>query len=136
MAELHKTIVAAFVFIQEAGAILLVKQGYGQQYWSLPGGVMEEGESIDQAAMREVREETGLDIRLGRLVGLYSKPGEDALAVTFAGEVIGGELRADMEIVAARYFLLAELPENIRGHLRQRLADFQAGLPNAVIRTQ
>jgi ADP-ribose pyrophosphatase YjhB (NUDIX family) len=51
--------------------------------------------------MREVREETGLGIRLGRLVGVYSKPGRGELALTFAGEVTGGELRADNEIMEA-----------------------------------
>ena len=43
--RLPNTVVAAFVFICEAEKILLVKQGHGQQFWSLPGGVMEEGEA-------------------------------------------------------------------------------------------
>jgi NADH pyrophosphatase NudC (nudix superfamily) len=86
--------------------------------------------------VREVREETGLEIRLGRLVGVYPKLDSGELALTFAGEVTGGELRADNEIMEARYFPLAELPENIRGHLRQRVADYQAGLERAVVRTR
>lgn len=64
---------------------MLVRQNYGQGYWSLPGGKMEAGESIDQAAIREVKEETGLDIRLKRVVGLYSKPGENAIVAQSAG---------------------------------------------------
>lgn len=73
--EIPKTVVAVLVFIQKQDRILLVKQGYGHQYWSLPGGVMESSDSIEQSAVREVREETGLDIYLGRLVGVYSLPG-------------------------------------------------------------
>jgi 8-oxo-dGTP diphosphatase len=136
MTVLQKTVVAAFVFIRKDETILLVKQSYGHQFWSLPGGVMEEGESIDQAAIREVKEETGLNIRLEKLIGVYSKPSEGALAMTFEGNVVGGELRADSEVIEVCYFPLANLPENIRDHLRQRVEDFQADLPNTVIRTQ
>jgi ADP-ribose pyrophosphatase YjhB (NUDIX family) len=136
MTEYHKTVVAAFVFIRKEETILLVKQGYGEQYWSLPGGVMEAGESIDQTAIREVKEETGLDIRLGKLIGVYSKPGEDALAMTFVGNIKGGDLKAYNEVIDVGYFPLAKLPDNIRPHLRKRVADFQADLPYAVIRTQ
>lgn len=136
MTELHKSVVAAFVFIRKGETILLAKQSYGEQYWSLPGGVMEAGESIEQTAIREVKEETGLDIRLGKLIGVYSKPGEGALALTFGGFIKGGELQADNEVIDVRYFPLANLPDNIRSHLRQRVKDFQANLPHTVIRTQ
>ena len=131
-----KTVVTVLVFIPRGDAILLARQNYGRQYWSLPGGVMEAGESVEQAAIREVKEETGLDIQLGRLVGVYSKPGENGLALTFEGRVTGGVLQADNEIAEVRYFPLANLPENIRQHLRQRVEDFQAGLPEALVRTQ
>jgi 8-oxo-dGTP diphosphatase len=136
MIDLPKNVVAAFVFIRKEETILLAKQGYGHQFWSLPGGMLEEGESIDQVAIREVKEKTGLDIRLGKLIGIYSKPSEGALAMTFEGQVVGGELRADHEIIEVCYFPLANLPENIREHLRQRVEDFQANLPTTVLRTQ
>ena len=131
--------VVALVFIQQGDAILLVKQDYGQQYWSLPGGMMEPGESIDEAAIREVREETGLDVQLRRVVGLYSKPGEDGLAVCFEGEVLGGTLKADAagnEITECCYFSYDRVPDATREHLRQRIEDFRGNLPHAVIRTQ
>ena len=128
--------VIALVFIQQDDAILLVRQDYGEQYWSLPGGAMEPDEPIDEAAVREVREETGLDIRLKRVVGLYSKPGEGSLAVCFEGEVVGGNLKADHEITECRYFPHDRLPEATREHLRQRIEDFRRNLSHAVIRTQ
>ncbi len=130
------TVVAAFVFLCQEDTLLLVRQSYGQRYWSLPGGVMEPGESIDQTAIREVKEETGLDIRLGRLIGLYSKPRENALALTFEGLVTGGELRPQHEILEARFFPFSGLPENVRGHFHQRLADFLSRQTGAVVRTQ
>ncbi len=106
MTNLPCVTVVVLVFIQQGDAILLVKQNYGKQYWSLPGGVMEPGESIGDAAIREVKEETGLDVRLKRVVGLYSKPSENGLAVCLEGEVVGGTLKADHEITKCRYFPL------------------------------
>ena len=136
MTNLSCVTVIALVFIQQDDAILLVKPNYGKQYWSLPGGKMEPGESIDEAAIREVREETGLDVRLRRVVGLYSKPGEGGLAVCFEGEVVCGTLKADHEITECRYFPYVRLPEITREHLRQRIEDFRGDFPHAVIRTQ
>jgi len=136
MKELPKIVVAALVFIRKDDSILLAKQSYGQGFWSLPGGVMEAGESIDQTAIREVRDETGLEIHLDKLVGVYSKPGEGALALTFEGSVTGGELRAGNEVSEVRFFPLDSLPENIRDHLRQRVEDYRANSPAPVIRTQ
>ena len=128
--------VVVLVFIRQDDAILLVKQNYGQQYWSLPGGKMEPGESIDEAAIREVKEETGLDVRLRRVAGLYSKPGEGGLAVCFEGEVVGGTLKADHEIIECCYFPYDRIPEAIREHLRQRIEDFRSNFSHVVIRTQ
>jgi len=147
--DLPKFAVTALVFIARDAAgqggaadrsgaeILLVRQGYGERYWSLPGGSMEHGESIEQAAVREAKEETGLDVRLTRLVGVYSKPEQDALAVCFEAEVVGGALEeATDEVVECGYFRPDLLPEPIRDHLRERIADWQQGLSYAVWRTQ
>jgi len=130
------TTVVALVFIQQNDKILLVKQNYGRRHWSLPGGKLEPGESIEEAAIREVKEETGLEIRLGRLVGLYSKPAENGLAICFEGEVVGGTLRPANEILACRYFPCDALPDPVREHLRQRVQDFRRAYPHTVVRTQ
>jgi len=134
MKDLSRVLVVALVFICKDDAILLVRQNYGKGYWSLPGGVMEAGESIDQTAIREVKEETGLEVRLKRVVGLYSKPSESALAVTFEGEVVGGRLQAAHEICECDYFPMDQLPRPIRAHLRQRVQDLH--LPYVAVRTQ
>lgn len=129
--------VTALVFIARDGQVLLVRQSYGKRYWSLPGGSMEHGESVEQAAVREAKEETGLDVRLTRLVGVYSKPAQNALAVCFEAEVVGGSIQeATDEIVECGYFRPEALPEPIRGHLRERIADWRQGLPHAVWRSQ
>jgi len=121
---LPRFVVVALVLIRRGDRILLVRQSYGRQYWSLPGGVMEQGESVEEAAIREVKEEAGLDVRLRRLVGLYTNPEENALVVTFEGEIIGGTLRPGAEeILDCAFFPFDGLPKPIRDHLPQRIAD-------------
>ncbi|MBU0490909.1 MAG: NUDIX domain-containing protein [Chloroflexi bacterium] len=130
-------VVVALVLIRQGDDVLLVRQSYDQRYWSLPGGMMEHGESVDQAAIREVKEETGLDVRLTRVVGIYSKPADDAIAITFEGKVVGGELHpAADDVSECCYFPLDRLPEPIRDHLRQRIADYQLDRPQVLLRTQ
>ena len=139
MPHVHRphTVIVALAFIRQGDCILLVRQREGERYWTLPGGAVEPGEPVDQAAIREVREETGLEVRLLRLVGLYSKPEDGALAVTFEAEVVGGTLLQSTEETSdCRYFPMDQLPSPIRGHLQQRVADLRLDQPHAVWRTQ
>src|SRR6266567_6257010 len=61
-------------------------------WWNLPGGGMEAGETVDEAMIREVREETGLQVRVEQLVGVYSKPQKQEVVLTFRCAVIGGTI--------------------------------------------
>ena len=137
MTDLPRLVVIALVLIPAEESVLLVKQTSGCHYWSLPGGKVERGESLEQAAIREVKEETGLDVRLKRVVGLYSKLSEGALAITFEGEVTGGTLtRTTGDTSDCCYFPFDELPESLRGHLRERVDDYRRRVPYAIVRTQ
>lgn len=85
------------------GRLLLIRRGRppSQGLWSVPGGRVEPGESPEQAAAREVREETGLDVRVGRLLATV-EIGE-FLVHDFEAVVTGGELQAGDDAVEARW---------------------------------
>ena len=123
--------IGAVVAIIQHGRILLT-QREDSAVWCLPGGAVEDGESLEQAAAREAFEETGLQVRLMRLVGMYSQPkwhhGGNHFAL-FAGEPIGGALRlAEGETTDVVFFDRAALPEPLVWWHQQPIADALDGM--------
>ena len=125
---------AASVAIMRPSQVLLV-QREDFLVWELPGGDVDPGESVGQAAVREAREETGLDVELTGLIGLYSLVGgEHSLVVAlFAARAIGGKLAPDPdEIADAAWFGPDDLPQDLIWWHKQRIADAFAGVRGAV----
>ncbi len=120
---------ASALVIDRAGAILLHRRS-DNGFWALPGGTMETGESILETVIREVREETGLDVRPGAIVGIYTDPrhviafddGEvrQQFSVCFVCERIGGELHLSNESTELRFVPLENL-DQLRMHPSIRL---------------
>jgi len=114
-----------------SGQILLTKRE-DFEVWCLPGGSVDAGESVAQAAMREAREETGLDVQLERLVGIYSLTGWRAGGmhiVVFAARPVGGVFQMqEGEVIDVRYFDPHTLPEPVFGWHRQRILDALNGV--------
>ncbi len=127
------------IAIIHSGQILLT-QREDFEVWCLPGGNVDSGESVAQAAVREAREETGLDVQLERLVGIYSIPrwrAGGSHVVVFAARPAGGSLKPQpSEVVAARYFDPDALPEPLFGWHRQRIRDALSGVGGSVAWTQ
>jgi ADP-ribose pyrophosphatase YjhB (NUDIX family) len=98
--------VATGVVFPYQGGILLVQRAIEPQYgkWVFPGGYVDRGETLEAAALREVRKEAGLAVRLTRLLGAYSFPGNPVILVAYAGEVTGGTVKTDDESLSARTF--------------------------------
>ena len=94
------------------GRVVLVKRaiepGFG--LWVFPGGYVDRGEEIRLAAVREAREEAGVDIRLERLVGIYSYPGSLPVVIVYAATWLGGELAVDDENSEIRPFTADTIP--------------------------
>jgi 8-oxo-dGTP diphosphatase len=85
------------------GGIVLIKRKNEpfEGMWAFPGGFVDIGETVEDAAVREMKEETGLDVELVRLVGVYSEPNRDPrghnVSVAFLANVVGGEMKADTD---------------------------------------
>ncbi|MGH2639149.1 MAG: NUDIX domain-containing protein [Rhabdochlamydiaceae bacterium] len=114
---------------------ILLQQRSDTNVWALPGGAMEIGETIGQTAIRETKEETGLDVELDSIVGIYTNPhhvvafsnGEvrQQFSVCFACHIIGGSLQVSDESVAVGFFSPQEI-EQLEMHpsIRLRIQHF------------
>ena len=96
------------------GRLLLIKRGHapGAGLWSLPGGRIEPGETDAEALVREMREETGLVIEAGQLIGTVRRPTQDGGLLDirdYAATVTGGTLRAGDDAADARWVAASEL---------------------------
>jgi len=100
------------IITDDLGRILLVRRaiepGYGK--WVFPGGFVDRGEEVRVAAVREAREEAGLDVRLDRLINVYSYPGRAPVIIVYAASILGGTLAVDDEGLEARFFEPHEIP--------------------------
>src|SRR5688500_66815 len=88
------------------GRLVLVRRaiepGYG--LWVFPGGYVDRGEPIIEAAVREAREESGLEVRIDGLVNIYSYAGTTPIIIVYHATIVGGELCTDEECLEARLF--------------------------------
>ncbi|RLI82790.1 MAG: NUDIX hydrolase [Archaeoglobales archaeon] len=110
--------------IPYGGGIVLIKRMNEpfKDHYALPGGIVEYGESVEEALVREVKEETGLDVEPYKLVGVYSDPNRDPrghfVSVCFVAIPRGGELRAGSDAGDVGIFKLSSLPKLAFDHDR------------------
>lgn len=121
------------IIFEEAGRFLLTRRSDNGQ-WCLPSGGLEPGESVEEAGIREVFEETGLHVQIKRLVGIYSNHNQlvvysesdkfQIVAIHFEAEITGGILGLSDETMDFGYFSLDEIEgiDLIQSH-RERVLD-------------
>jgi ADP-ribose pyrophosphatase YjhB (NUDIX family) len=128
---------AVTVIVDKLGRLLLEERKYPKDKWGLAGGLMELGESTEDAAKREVFEETGLTVKSLNLINVYSGPnhfavaenGDEFYTVTAAyyTEDYEGELAVDeQESLSFQFFYPDELPANMIGSHRVVIEDYLA----------
>lgn len=132
------------VVLDSMGNILLVRRADNGR-WAVPGGYMEPGESVTEACAREVWEETGIRVRVGRLIGVYNSPhimveypdGNrfQLVMLCFAAEPVEGDLCTSEETTEVGYFSRADVEDmDMSGFNRQRIDDAFAAQDIAFVR--
>lgn len=127
--------VSALIFEEEC---ILLAHRRAIDWWNLPGGALDPGETVDEALRREVREETGLEVEVGQLVGVYSKPLKQEIVLSLRCRVSGGTPGniVDDDIDESRYFALDALPARILPKHRERINDALLNQQRAILRAQ
>ena len=119
---------AAAVLVERGGRVLLGRRGEGARAagrWSFPAGFVERGEPVEAAAAREAREETGLAVAVGPLLGLYSAPGETVVLAVYLADAPEGEPEAGDDLDAVGWFAPNALPDLAFPHDGRILADWR-----------
>jgi 8-oxo-dGTP diphosphatase len=107
-------VVAGCIIRREDGKYLLVQEKQPKVYglWNLPAGHVDKGETIETAAVREAKEETGYDVQLDGKIGIYHETVESPVRHAFTAHIVGGELQVQPdEILDARWFSYEEITQ-------------------------
>jgi 8-oxo-dGTP diphosphatase len=104
--------IGSFAVIFDDEKRVLLSHRRDLDIWNLPGGSLESGELPPEAAIRETLEETGLEIKIKRLVGVYGKPHRNELVFVFKAKIVGGKIQRTSEADETRFFSLKKIPEN------------------------
>ncbi|MBL7021731.1 NUDIX domain-containing protein [Patescibacteria group bacterium] len=132
----NKVTIGGFAIIPNKEGKVLLCHRDDLMKWNLPGGRMEKGESPWDAVVREVKEETGLDVKVKKLVNVYSKPNAEDISFDFECEVVGGKLITTDEADKVEYFSPENLPLNTLLRHRVGIEDFMNNKGGVMLKTK
>jgi ADP-ribose pyrophosphatase YjhB (NUDIX family) len=112
IAYVNPRLVVSTIPIDTDGRVILIRRGIepGLGWWAQPGGFLEIDETVTEGAIRETVEETGLLVRPGKILGLYSRLEAAVVVLAFEADVIGGEARPSVEALEVQAFAADEIP--------------------------
>jgi ADP-ribose pyrophosphatase YjhB (NUDIX family) len=134
----------AVIFDDQREKVLLTRRA-DNGLWCVPGGAMDAGESVEECCRREVLEETGLEVRTKRLVGVYSNRDQlviypdgnqvQVIVLSFEAGIIGGKLGLSEETTDAGFFTIEEIDSMpMHGRHKERVEDALLGQAAAILR--
>ncbi len=126
--------VFGIIFDSQKRVLLCHRRDY--DLWNLPGGGVESGESPWNTVVREIKEETGLDVAIAKLVGVYGKTHKDEIVFSFLCTIVNGELILNDEADKIEYFEFEKLPKNIVPKNIERIRDALEGKQEVVLKIQ
>ncbi|OIO33189.1 MAG: NUDIX hydrolase [Candidatus Yonathbacteria bacterium CG_4_10_14_3_um_filter_47_65] len=122
------------IFDEQKRVLLCHRRDY--DLWNLPGGTMENGESPWDGLKREVKEETGLEVEISKLAGVYSKPDKNEVVLSFICKKIGGEITLNDEADKIEFFEINKLPPNTPPKQAERIGDAITNDGEAIFKVQ
>ncbi|MGW3847199.1 NUDIX domain-containing protein [Streptomyces fagopyri] len=141
--QANSLVPAASVVVTDDQGRILLQRRTDNDMWALPGGKMELGESLPHCAVRETREETGLDVELVGIIGTYTNPGHvfayddgevrQEFSICFLAHPVSGSLAVSDESTDVRWFEPAEVDSlPMVASIRKRVDDWRSGTTPAL----
>lgn len=125
--------IGAFAIVTDSENRILLCLRTDADIWNLPGGGIECGEAPWEGVVREVKEETGLDAVVEKLIGVYSKPQNNDLVFSYQCKVVSGVIQINAEAREIAYFNADALPQNIVQKHLERIQDCLANYGDVVM---
>jgi 8-oxo-dGTP diphosphatase len=116
-------LIGVFAIIFDPQGRVLLCHRRDHDLWNLPGGGLSHGESPWDGVKREVKEETGMDVSVERLAGVYDKPDKNEIVFSFVCKIVDGEITLNDEADRIEYFKVSEFPQNTSPKQVARIQD-------------
>lgn len=135
---MHKTLftLAANTLIFNDKQEILLCHRTDKDMWNFPGGKLDTNETPEEAAVRETKEEIGVDIELTKFFGIYVKPETNKMVFCFIGKIIKGTPTHTDESDDIQYFAINNLPNNFLKSQTERIHDALKNLPEVIFKKQ